>query len=281
MSKKFFELDKEFKDVAKHPTTANPHRGYAHVGLEKTYGITGFETGATAIGPKVEDYKESFDMGSPVDPLYDNRWPREENIPGFRSFMEEFFEACHNCLTEIMTMLAHALGVRAQDIASLHKAKAHELRLLHYPAVPANMIQDGKRLRIAEHTDFGTITLLFQDMIGGLEVENQSKLGADDGQFISVDDKAPTMIVNIGDSLQRWTNASLKAVVHRVRKPTDQYTDDSMIPSRYSIAFFGKPNRDVLLTPFPKFVSKEHPCLYEPITAGNYNQSKLIRTFEI
>lgn len=54
--------------------------------------------------------------------------------------------------------------------------------------------------------------------------------------------------------------------------------DDIVIPSRYSVVFFGKPNRDVSLYPFPEFL-KDKESKYEDITAGEYNQRRLIRVY--
>ncbi|EPS27191.1 hypothetical protein PDE_02134 [Penicillium oxalicum 114-2] len=294
MSKRFYGLSPEAKAVAKHPEGANPHRGYARLGLERTYGL---KNGTDDLTTRVDDHKvgvlarlrcfnedevteysrqESFDIGTPTDCSNANRWPREEDLPGFRNTMEQFFETCHETMTEIMVMLMQVMGISTEDIVALHSAKAHELRLTHYVAVPAKLIENGKKLRIAEHTDYGTITLLFQDTIGGLEVQNQTT----GPEFIPILDASPTMIVNIGDSLQRWTNASLKAVVHRVVKPMRQSDDDeAILPARYSIAFFGKPNRDASLSPFPAFLSDERPCLYPHITAGDYNQSRLLHQY--
>ncbi|KAF4629218.1 hypothetical protein G7Y89_g8931 [Cudoniella acicularis] len=88
------------------------------------------------------------------------------------------------------------------------------------------------------------------------------------------------MIVNLGDSLQRWTNDTLRSVNHRVTIPvTLRDVDVGIIRERYSIAFFGKPNRDVSVAALPEFVSDRRPSRYEHMTAGEYNQAKLLRTY--
>ena len=80
--------------------------------------------------------------------------------------------------------------------------------------------------------------------------------------------------------MQRWTNDRLRSTVHRVTIPinADAKEDEIVIPSRYSVVFFGKPNRDVSLYPFPEFL-KDKESKYEDITAGEYNQRRLIRVY--
>ena len=93
-------------------------------------------------------------MGSPYDSLVDNIWVADENLPGFRKFMEDFYESCYKVELEILDALAKALEISASDLKVLHNKAQNEFRLLHYPAVPASALEDGTATRIAEHTDF-------------------------------------------------------------------------------------------------------------------------------
>ncbi len=73
-----------------------------------------------------------------------------------------------------------------------------EQRLNYYPSIDIRDLRSGKIKRISEHTDFGTITLLFRDSVGGPEVEDQSNLGT----YLPVEAESKTRIlVNVGDSL--------------------------------------------------------------------------------
>ena len=76
------------------------------------------------------------------------------------------------------------------------------LRLLHYPPVPADWIEEGKFARMPAHTDWSVMTILFQDDCGGLQVESPSK----SGHFIDVDPMPDTLVLNVGDLLMRWSN---------------------------------------------------------------------------
>ncbi|RAQ76921.1 leucoanthocyanidin dioxygenase, partial [Aspergillus flavus] len=214
-TRKFFALPHEDKMLAKHPPQANPNRGYCYVGQESISSISGYEKGLPQ-GRFVRDIKETVDFGSPRDELVDNIWVPEEKLPGFRKFIEDFYETCFKLELEILAALARALGVDEDHMVSLHNKAENEFRILHYPEVPASELADGTATRIAEHTDFGSITMLFQDSVGGLQVEDQQNPGVFRG--IESADKTE-IILNIGDSMQRLTNDTFRAACHRVTYP--------------------------------------------------------------
>jgi isopenicillin N synthase-like dioxygenase len=221
--------------------------------------------------------KETIDFGSKDDELVDNRWVPEESIPGFRSFIESFYDQVFETEMHLLSALAIALGISEDTLTSMHNKAENELRLLHYPAIPTSELADGTATRIAEHTDFGTITLLFQDSVGGLQVEDQTQLGT----FRDVESSAPTdIIVNIGDSLQRLTNDTFKAACHRVTYPPSvKAGGEEVIPERYSVAYFAKPNRNASLFPFRKFITEATPCHYEDVTAWDWNNRRIEKLF--
>ncbi|CAI7649217.1 unnamed protein product [Penicillium discolor] len=275
-TRRFFSLSLDDKMTAKHPPEANPNRGYSYVGQESISSISGYDKGLPQ-GKSVRDIKETLDMGSPHDNLVDNIWVTDEKLPGFRKFMEDFYESCFKVELEILDALAKALDISATDLKLLHNKAENEFRLLHYPAVPASALEDGTATRIAEHTDFGTITMLFQDSTGGLQVEDQQNLGT----FHDVVSGGKSeIILNIGDSLQRLTNDTFMAACHRVTyPPTVKVGSDVMIPERYSIAYFAKPNRIASLFPLKKFITPATPCKYEDITAWDYNNLRIAKLF--
>ncbi|OJJ30905.1 hypothetical protein ASPWEDRAFT_54237 [Aspergillus wentii DTO 134E9] len=275
-TRRFFALPLEDKMTAKHPPESTPNRGYSYVGQESISSISGFEKGLPQ-GKAVRDIKETYDLGSARDDLVDNIWMEEDKLPGFRSFMEEFYDSCFKVELEILAALANALGIPESQMVELHNKAENEFRLLHYPPTPASELADGSATRIAEHTDFGTITMLFQDSTGGLQVEDQTQLGT----FHGVESSGKTeIILNIGDSLQRLTNDTFRAACHRVTyPPTVSQGSDEMIPERFSIAYFAKPNRNGSLFPFKQFVTPQTPCHYEDITAWDYNNLRIAKLF--
>lgn len=218
-----------------------------------------------------------MDIGSPQDDLVDNIWIRDQILPGYRSFMEEFYESCFKVELEILAALARALDIPEDQLQALHNRAENEFRLLHYPAINASELADGTATRIAEHTDFGTITMLFQDSTGGLQVEDQQEPGT----FRNIEAGNKTeIILNIGDSLQRLTNDTFRAACHRVTyPPTVQVGSNEVIPERFSIAYFAKPNRSASLLPFPKFITPATPCRYDDLTAWDYNNLRIAKLF--
>lgn len=191
----------------------------------------------------MHEMQETFDQGPAKDAIYPNRWPKESNIPGFRSFMQDFFDKCH--LTHIALLGALELGLSLPPgfISNRCVNNSSELRLNHYPPCTASQIMKHGKKRIAEHSDFGTLTLLFQDDVGGFGVERHDSPGVyfpvavNESKNIEGEASLPTtMIVNVGDCMQRWTNDRLKSARHRVVLPAGVLDPDQEIMERYSVA---------------------------------------------
>ena len=70
------------------------------------------------------------------------------------------------------------------------------------------------------------------------------------GEFVDVESGGPyECILNFGDCLQKWTG--LHSARHRVHLPDQSKQEhiDEMVPERFSIAYFAKPDRDAILRP--------------------------------
>lgn len=186
--------------------------------------------------------------------------------------MESFYLSCHTVHFDILRALAVGLDFDPNFLSNLCQDNKSELRLNHYPACEASQIRKGA-MRISEHTDFGTLTLLFQDSVGGLEIEDQKQVGS----YFPVPclDRFE-MIVNIGDCLQRWTNNQFRSTSHRVVLPPNV---EDWVGDRYSVAYFAKPNRTQSVGPLPEFLKNGEEAKYEHINAWEYNQQKLTLTY--
>jgi isopenicillin N synthase-like dioxygenase len=115
--------------------------------------------------------------------------------------------------------------------------------------------------------------LLFQDQVGGLELENR----AAPYTFVPVmpgDPNDPSeMVVNISDTFQRWTNDVVRAGLHRVDVPMSMKGKLSgTCPDRYSSIFFFKAARETSVGPLPEFVTEANPARYNDITALQFQQ---------
>ncbi|NJL23648.1 MAG: isopenicillin N synthase family oxygenase, partial [Leptolyngbyaceae cyanobacterium SM1_3_5] len=171
------------------------------------------------------DHKETFNVRreSIEEP---NQWPLQ--LPNFRSTALEFFAACVQTADAVLTAIAIALQLPSDFFTIRHSQQAHTLRLLHYPP------QAEGAIGAAAHSDYGSITLLFQDSVAGLEVQTRYHSGsaARSGEWLNVPPLENAVLVNLGDLMQRWTNDECRSTPHRVR---------SVTCDRYSIAFFLRP----------------------------------------
>ena len=168
-----------------------------------------------------------------------------------------------------MQALAIGLKLEAESLTQRCVPSATDLRLNHYPAIHIRDLRNGAVSRISPHTDFGIISLLLQDGVGGLEIEDR----AHPGFFVPVEPRPMEMIVNASDTLQRWSNNLLRAGVHRVTVPRDlKHTDDAMLPERFSMAFFFKASRTESVAPLAKFSGDQYPSEYDDMTALEFQK---------
>jgi isopenicillin N synthase-like dioxygenase len=134
---------------------------------------------------------------------------------------------------------------------------------VHYPGCPETISDDTETdVGIGSHTDIQCVTLLWQDMSGGLQV-----LSASD-EWLDARPIPGTIVVNIGDFLQRLSNNRFKSTVHRVY--------NRQTTSRYSMPFFLGFNPDSVCKVVPSCVDEDHPALYEPISCGKVGLSSFL-----
>ncbi|GAA5892411.1 isopenicillin N synthase family dioxygenase [Sporobolomyces salmoneus] len=268
-TKKFFDLPFEKKDKLEWECPES-NRGYVRQGRERVTQATSKEE-IEKLRQQAPDYKETMEIGKDYregdyDSKFSNRWP-DKAFPGFKPISNDFFEKCHLLHLEIMRALALAMGLGENFFDDKVDQKAHNLRLLNYPPVEREKIAGGGN-RAGSHTDYGTVTLLFQDMVGGLEVQDSQ------GQFVPAYPQESTVVVNIGDLLQRWSNDRLKSTVHRVVLPTGA-SEDVMTPRRNSIAFFSNPNLHQMIECLPNTGEPK----YEPVETEEYLVRRLGETY--
>ncbi|OAL29221.1 hypothetical protein AYO20_09274 [Fonsecaea nubica] len=271
-SSKFFALPQADKDKAPHPPYGWWHRGYSGVGREKVVQMV-FDQDSIDQLRKCPDFKESFELGREDDERTPNIWFPEEVLPGFRAFMTGYFDTCYGTALSLLRAIALGMDLPEDFFHGYHTKRDNQLRLLHYPPVEAALLRDGAMERIAAHTDFGTMTLLFQDEVGGLEVEDVHVRG----KFNPAPYVPGTVVVNIGDFLQRWSNDTLKSTLHRVRAPP--MARDGLTRARYSIPYFVTADRDRTIDCIPGCYGDDRPKKYDPINAREYIEMRLNATY--
>ena len=255
-TKQFFNLPYEVKhQLAWSDEFSN--RGYVGVERER-------------LDPdKPGDLKEAFNVGKEVtlsqsrSSLVLNQWPPNQE---FRTCVLAFYDACTEVANGILKAFALALQLPEDFFAVRHNEQNHTLRLLHYP--PLQRSPKLGQVRAGQHSDYGSITLLFQDEIGGLEVQTT------DGEWVTAPSIPGTVIVNTGDLMQRWTNHVFCSTKHRVVIPTDNRVKQS----RHSVAFFCHPNNDAEIACIESCQGERSP-IYSPISAGDYLLTRLQATY--
>ncbi|WP_375470336.1 isopenicillin N synthase family dioxygenase [uncultured Nostoc sp.] len=177
-----------------------------------------------------------------------------------------FYDSCTELANTVLQAFALALELPEDFLIIRHNQQNHTLRLLHYP--PLQTPPKPGQVRAGEHSDYGSITLLFQDDVGGLEVQTAF------GEWIAAPAIPDTVVVNTGDLIQRWTNHVFCSTKHRVMIPSDNRVNQS----RYSIAFFCHPNDDIEIACLESCQKEQSPT-YPPILAREYLLSRLQATY--
>jgi isopenicillin N synthase-like dioxygenase len=188
--------------------------------------------------------------------------------------MLKFHDQCKALHIEVMRAIAVGMGLEEGYFDSYTDVGDNTLRLLHYPEVKKDVFKKNKlQVRAGEHTDYGSITLLFQDNRGGLQVKSP------DGTFVDATPIPDTVVINAGDLLARWSNDTIKSTLHRVVEPPAPEQGD-VHPARYSCAYFCNPNFDRMIEAIPgTFGGERGPKKYSPINSGDYLVQRLAATY--
>ncbi|MCM2463339.1 2OG-Fe(II) oxygenase [Pseudomonas sp. CG7] len=257
-AQRFFALPVEEKlkiDI----TQTRHHRGYGAVATEQ-------------LDPtKPSDLKETFDMGLhlPADhpevlvekPL---RGPnRHPDLSGWQALMEQHYRDMQALAQTLLRAMTLALGIERDFFDTRFNEPASVLRLLHYP--PRDTASCAEQQGAGAHTDYGCITLLYQDAAGGLQVRNVN------GQWIDAPPIDGTFVVNLGDMMARWSNDRYLSTPHRVISPLGV--------DRYSMPFFAEPHPDTLIQCLPGCQDDTHPPKYPTTTCAEFLLSRFADTY--
>jgi len=253
--KAFFALPDEVKRRY-HVAGGGGARGYTAFGVE------------TAKDSKHFDLKEFWHIGReiPEDSKYrevmpPNLWPDE--VAGFREAGYGLYQELDALGAKMLSALALHIGLPETYFADKTDSGNSILRPIHYPPITAD---DIPNVRAGAHEDINLITLLVGASAAGLEVLSKK------GEWVPFTSDADTIVVNIGDMLQRLTNHVYPSTTHRVTNPPG----DQARKPRYSVPFFLHPNPDFLIDVLPSTISADNPSRYpEPITAQGYLEERL------
>ena len=212
-------------------------------------------------------------------------------LDGFEEAVTRYHADCRSVSAALMRGFAIALGLPPDRFEGDIDDPFTKLRLLRYPAKNAGTKRDvspgtegadpyvGDRAGCGAHTDWGALTLLVQDDVGGLEVcpPRTSEGDSDEAAapaWMPADAKRGAILANVGDMLLRWTDGRYRSAPHRVLEPKVAGVD------RYSVAFFLNCNVDAAeaaaaLGLVPEGTAAKWP----PITAMGYIEERVAATY--
>ncbi|KAG2628993.1 2-oxoglutarate-Fe(II) type oxidoreductase hxnY-like [Panicum virgatum] len=214
------------------------------------------------IGPIMDDEKLENDI---------NQWPSKELFPSWKKTMQSYHADALATGKRILSLIALSLDL---DAEFFHKNGAFEppsafIRLLHY-AGDVNCPDNKEIIGAAAHTDYGMLTLLATDGTPGLQICREKDRHPQIWEDIHHIDGS--LIVNIGDLLERWTNCVFRSTLHRV-VPVGK--------ERYSVAFFIDPSPNLVVKCMESCCSEAYPSRFAPIKSGDYIEEKLSSVYKL
>jgi isopenicillin N synthase-like dioxygenase len=243
--------------------------------LDQSPAMRGYEpiAGQVLDSGSPPDLKESFYVGEELavdHPLVracipnhgPNQWP--QHLPGFREQMYAYFAVMQALERRTLRLLALSLDLAEDYFEPMYHEPMSILRLLHYPPHPASARPN--QLGAGAHTDWGLLTFLLQDDIGGLEVRDA------DGRWMRATPIAGSFVVNLGDMIVRWTNGLYHSTMHRVLNNVSGR-------DRYSVPFFGTPRHDARVETLANCISADNPARFAPCTAGEHLAEMYRKTY--
>lgn len=229
----FFALPVETKMKIRMELAGRAWRGYFPVGDELTSGKPDLKEGIY-FGEELGPDDPRVHAGTPLHGP--NLFPVE--VPGLRDAVLAYMAALTGLGHALMRGVALSLGLEPNHFRDGMMARPLTLfRVFHYPAVvadPGADEQEDEPWGVGEHTDYGVLTILRQDDVGGLQVRSGSR-------WIEAPPVPGSFVCNIGDMLDRLTRGVYRSTPHRVRNTSGR--------GRLSFPFFFDPGWDARVEP--------------------------------
>lgn len=252
MTEAFFDLPEDEKNQLNVANSGETLRGYIPL-----YGEN--------VDPEnTRDVKEGFDFAQheeEVSPFFGpNQMPSQ--IPDFKGVCEQYHEAMLTLARQLTKGIALSLDLPGDYFAQRQRRPITIQRLLHYPPQQGQVYQE--EIGIGAHTDYGFLTILSQDDVGGLQVRNRA------GEWVSAPPVKDAFIVNIGDLVETLTDGRYTSTMHRVINTSGK--------ERYSLPFFMDMDFDAVIEPVPTCRSADAPE-FIPYTCGQHKFDRFVASF--
>jgi isopenicillin N synthase-like dioxygenase len=228
LSRAFFQLDDETKNRIHMSRGGRAWRGYFPLGGELTSGRPDLKEGVY-FGAELSEEDARVRAGVPLHGR--NLFP---DIPGFREAVLDYMGALTRLGHQLMSLVGRGLGVGDDYFIDRYTSNPTLLfRIFNYPS---SSDPSAESRGVGEHTDYGLLTLLYQDEVGGLQVKHGSS-------WLDVPYVPGSFVINLGDMLERLTSGRYTSALHRVINSSNR--------DRISMPFFFDPSFDAELEPIP------------------------------
>lgn len=244
----------------KQKIAVNPrHRGFLRQG------------GAVMRDDVKPDLKESFNwafevpegssLQRPDRPLIGpNLWPAD--MPELRAALYGYYEEVVAGGRDLMRAFALALDLPGNFFADKFDCPLARGSAIYYPPQPPDLGET--QFGVGPHTDYGCLTLLWQDDSGGLQVQGRA------GTWVLAHPIPGTFVCNVGDLLARWSNDRFVSTPHRVVNTSGH--------ERFSLPVFFDPNPETVIDP-ADLLPPDEPPRYPPVTAGAHVTARFDAAF--
>lgn len=233
LSRQFFSQEEELKRRIAMARGGRAWRGYFAVGEELTRGLPDQKEGLY-FGSELDDQHPAVRAGVPLHGP--NLFP---DLPGFRETVLAYLQQMTDLGHLLMQGIALSLGLAENYFAERYTGDPLILfRIFRYPPLPAEAVSSEAAKEplwsVGEHTDYGLLTILRQDRVGGLQVRSPQG-------WMDAPPLPGSFICNLGDMLDRMTGGLYRSTPHRVRNVGGE--------NRLSFPFFFDPNFDAQVGP--------------------------------
>jgi isopenicillin N synthase-like dioxygenase len=251
LARSFFNLPAEEKDKV-HIRNSSCTRGFEPIAAQT------LDEGSSP------DLKEGFLIGNDLDENHPyvkqgvpntgrNQWP--EKPEGFKDSFSEYIDLTRDLGRTLSQLIALSMGLDESYFDDGLIEPSMVGRLLHYPSqdqgITANQIGAGA------HTDWGLLTILLQDDIGGLEVQNS------EDDWIKAPPIEGAFVVNLGEMMRVLTNGLYRSNMHRV-------VNNESGRSRYSCPTFFDPDYFYKIKCVPTYMPESGKTNFPATTAGEH-----------
>jgi isopenicillin N synthase-like dioxygenase len=270
LSRQFFAQEEATKMRIRMALGGRAWRGYFPLGGELTSGKPDQKEGLY-FAAELSDDHPLVQAGTPIHGK--NLFPE---IPAFRETVLNYLAALTDVGHALMRGISLSLGLQESYFADRYTGDPLILfRIFNYPAGPKTATAGAPSWGVGEHTDYGLLTILKQDDVGGLQVK--SRRG-----WIEAPPLPGSFICNLGDMLDRMTRGLYRSTPHRVLNTAGR--------DRLSFPLFYDPNFHAEVRPIEGLESHpfyddrserwDHASVHEfQGTYGDYLLNKVAKVF--